>query len=102
MSILEIHTQQWQPPPGREFLSELAARCVGYCGADLKSLCAEAALVALRRNFPQIYQSKEKLQLNMDAVQVRCEGVPCVMTKFWDCSFAAIAFALHSTQVFFG
>ena len=23
--------------------------CAGYCGADLKALCAEAALAALRR-----------------------------------------------------
>lgn len=74
LSILEIHTREWRPAPSPALLSELAARCTGYCGADIKALCSEAALVALRRSFPQIYASKEKLQLNIDAVQVPLFG----------------------------
>lgn len=27
---------------------------VGYCGADLKALCTEAAMRALRRRYPQV------------------------------------------------
>lgn len=37
---------------------------LGYCGADLKALCTEAALHALRRRYPQIYLSSEKLQVS--------------------------------------
>ena len=48
-SILRIHTRQWTEPPSEDLVVELAERCVGYCGADLKALCAEAALAALRR-----------------------------------------------------
>ncbi|CAN8001799.1 unnamed protein product [Ixodes hexagonus] len=81
LTILEIHTRDWVPAPGRPFLSELAARCTGYCGADLKALCAEAALAALRRSFPQIYASKEKLQLNIDAVRILPEDYERAMRK---------------------
>jgi hypothetical protein len=48
-SILHIHTSQWSDPPSGALLSELATMTVGYCGADLKALCTEASLAALRR-----------------------------------------------------
>lgn len=35
-AILGIHTRRWNPPPRAELLAELAQRCVGFCGADLK------------------------------------------------------------------
>ncbi|XP_071499622.1 ATPase family AAA domain-containing protein 2-like [Diadema antillarum] len=69
-SILTIHTSQWNPQLAQPFLVEVAERCVGYCGADLKALCTEAALFALRRRYPQIYTSKEKLQLDVNEIQV--------------------------------
>ena len=40
----------------------------GYCGADLKLLCVEAALRALRTRYPQIYRSQHKLVIDMDQV----------------------------------
>uniref|UniRef100_A0A224YS75 Tat-binding homolog 7 n=1 Tax=Rhipicephalus zambeziensis TaxID=60191 RepID=A0A224YS75_9ACAR len=81
LSILQIHTRDWHPAPNQALLSELASRCTGYCGADLKALCAEAALVALRRTFPQIYTTKEKLQLNIDSVQILPEDYDRAMRK---------------------
>ncbi|VAI34599.1 unnamed protein product [Triticum turgidum subsp. durum] len=36
--ILDIHTRKWKEPPPKELKMELAASCVGYCGADLKAL----------------------------------------------------------------
>jgi len=42
----------------------------GYCGADLKALCTEAALRALRRRYPQIYESRDKLQIDAGSVNV--------------------------------
>ena len=68
--ILQIHTSAWNPSLSPVFLSELAERCIGYCGADLKALCTEAALHALRRRYPQIYTSSDKLQLDTSAITI--------------------------------
>ena len=43
---------------------------MGYCGADLRSLCTEAALFALRRRYPQIYSSTERLVLDITKIQI--------------------------------
>jgi len=32
----------------------VAERSVGYCGADLKAVVAEAALAAFKRRYPQV------------------------------------------------
>ncbi|KAM6444322.1 ATPase family AAA domain-containing protein 2-like [Rhynochetos jubatus] len=79
--IFKIHTRDWSPQPLDSFLDELAAKCVGYCGADIKSLCAEAALCALRRHYPQIYQSTEKLQLNMASIKITAQDFVTAMQK---------------------
>ena len=42
----------------------------GYCGADVRALCTEAALLALRRRYPQIYTSSEKLQIDVSSINV--------------------------------
>lgn len=52
------------------FLSELSNSTVGYCGADLRALCTEAALFALRRKYPQIYSTSEKLVLDTSKINV--------------------------------
>ena len=62
--ILKIHTRAWEKPPPAQLLEQLANRCVGYCGADLKALCTEAAVHALRRRYPQIYESDDKLVID--------------------------------------
>lgn len=66
--ILQIHTRDWNPKLSEPFIDELAEKCVGYCGADIKALCTEAALVALRRRYPQIYGSSVKLQLDVSSI----------------------------------
>ena len=71
LSILSIHTRLWQPPLKPTFIAELADSTVGYCGADLKSLCTEAALFALRRKYPQIYTATEKLVLDVTSINVQ-------------------------------
>ncbi|XP_053322453.1 ATPase family AAA domain-containing protein 2 [Spea bombifrons] len=70
MEILKIHTNEWNPKPSDVFLEELAEMCVGYCGADLKSVCAEAALCAVRRRYPQIYTTSDKLQLDVSSIKI--------------------------------
>lgn len=66
--ILKIHTKDWNPKLLDSFVEKVAEKCVGYCGADLKALCTEAALHALRRRYPQIYASEEKLQLDVSSI----------------------------------
>ncbi|KAL6970767.1 hypothetical protein U1Q18_030455 [Sarracenia purpurea var. burkii] len=68
--ILDIHTRKWKQPPSKELKLELAASCVGYCGADLKALCTEAAIRAFREKYPQVYTSDDKFVIDVDSVKV--------------------------------
>ncbi|XP_054898153.1 ATPase family AAA domain-containing protein 2-like [Poeciliopsis prolifica] len=79
--ILKIHTRQWSPPPSEAFLEELAEKCVGYCGADIKAVCSEAALCALRRRYPQIYSSSQKLVLDVNSIVIASKDFKCAMSK---------------------
>ncbi|XP_053183237.1 ATPase family AAA domain-containing protein 2-like isoform X2 [Scomber japonicus] len=79
--ILKIHTRQWTPPPTDAFLEELADKCVGYCGADIKAVCSEAALCALRRRYPQIYSSSQKLVLDVNSIAITNKDFISAMSK---------------------
>ncbi|KAE8702970.1 ATPase family AAA domain-containing protein [Hibiscus syriacus] len=68
--ILNIHTRKWKKPPPNELKMELAASCVGYCGADLKALCTEAAIHAFREKYPQVYTTDDKFVIDIDSVKV--------------------------------
>ncbi|KAE9620446.1 putative chromatin remodeler Bromodomain family [Lupinus albus] len=68
--ILDIHTRKWMHPPSKDLKKELAASCVGYCGADLKALCTEAAIRAFRQKYPQVYTSDDKFLIDVDSVRV--------------------------------
>ncbi|XP_071723599.1 uncharacterized protein [Rutidosis leptorrhynchoides] len=50
--ILSLHTQRWPKPVSGSLLKWIAQRTVGFAGADLQALCTQAALIALKRNFP--------------------------------------------------
>ena len=68
--ILHIHTKKWANPPDPALLARLAASAVGFCGADLKAMATEAAVRALRRTYPQIYDSDAKLAIDAAAIKV--------------------------------
>ncbi|XP_062987169.1 ATPase family AAA domain-containing protein 2 [Elgaria multicarinata webbii] len=88
--ILKIHTREWSPKPSEMFLEELAEKCVGYCGADIKSICAEAALCALRRRYPQIYTSSAKLQLDISSINITAKDFLVAMQKIIPASQRAV------------
>ncbi|XP_047381126.1 ATPase family AAA domain-containing protein 2 isoform X2 [Sciurus carolinensis] len=88
--ILKIHTRDWNPKPLDVFLEELAENCVGYCGADIKSVCAEAALCALRRRYPQIYTTSEKLQLDLSSINISAKDFEVAMQKMIPASQRAV------------
>ncbi|KAI3936025.1 hypothetical protein MKX01_021455 [Papaver californicum] len=68
--ILDIHTRKWEQPPSKELKMELAASCVGYCGADLKALCTEAAIQAFHEKYPQVYTGDDKFLIDVDSIKV--------------------------------
>lgn len=70
-TIINILTSKWETPLSDSVKALIADRTGGYCGADLKQLCTEAALSALRRQFPQIYLSNDRLLFDPKAVQVQ-------------------------------
>ncbi|TGZ65853.1 hypothetical protein CRM22_005681 [Opisthorchis felineus] len=69
--ILEVHTAKWKPAPDPELLSQLAAITNNFSGADLKALVTEACLCCLRRQYPQVYESRVKLALDQKYLKVQ-------------------------------
>lgn len=69
-SIINIHTKEWDPPLEDSFKEKLAEVTKGYGGADLRALCTEAALNAVQRRYPQIYQTSDRLELKPETIQV--------------------------------
>ena len=85
--ILMIHTKSWNPPPSVRLVNLIAEKTVGYCGADLKALCAEATLRALRRIYPQIYSSTDKLLLDLNQISIIEEDFLRATKEIVPCSF---------------
>ncbi|KAF9903890.1 ATPase AAA domain-containing protein 2B [Linnemannia zychae] len=69
-AIIDINTCGWVPALDDGFKDELARITTRYCGADIKALCTEAALKAIRRRYPQIYESNEKLLIDTSSIVV--------------------------------
>ncbi|XP_069742501.1 ATPase family AAA domain-containing protein 2B isoform X3 [Narcine bancroftii] len=88
--IFQIHTRDWNPKPLQGFLEELAEKCVGYCGADIKALCTEAALFALRRRYPQIYATSQKLQLDVSSIVISAQDFYLAMQNIVPASQRAV------------
>ncbi|CAG9788857.1 unnamed protein product [Diatraea saccharalis] len=68
--ILDIYTQHWTPKLPHQELDHIAQLTSGYGGSDLKALCSEAVLKALRRVYPQVYESEYALLIDAKNVQV--------------------------------
>ncbi|KAF6102188.1 ATPase family AAA domain containing 2B [Phyllostomus discolor] len=94
--ILQIHTRDWNPKLSDAFLGELAEKCVGYCGADIKALCTEAALIALRRRYPQIYASSHKLQLDVSSIVLHAQDFYHAMQNIVPASQRAVMSSGHA------
>jgi len=65
-AILRIYTKKMPLSPDVN-LREMAARTEGYSGADLESLCREAALNSLRKNIEADYVTREDFE---EALQI--------------------------------
>jgi transitional endoplasmic reticulum ATPase len=91
LEILQIHTRG-MPLSEDIDLQELAARLHGYTGADIKALCREAAMKALRRCLPEIELEGERISpeilesmmiTDLDFKEGMKEIVPTAMREFY-------------------
>ncbi|MGI0061608.1 MAG: AAA family ATPase, partial [Nitrosotalea sp.] len=90
LEILQIHTRGM--PLQDVDLKVLAAELHGYTGADIKSLCREAAMKALRTFLPEIENETEKIAPDVlqkmritlqDFFDAMREIVPTAMREFY-------------------
>ncbi|XP_037293009.1 ATPase family AAA domain-containing protein 2 isoform X2 [Manduca sexta] len=73
--ILHIYTKHWDPRPSDDTIDQIAELTGGYGGSDLKALCSEAVLKALRRVYPQVYESEYALLIDTKNVEVTKEDL---------------------------
>jgi transitional endoplasmic reticulum ATPase len=91
LEILLIHTRGM--PVAEEIdLKDLASELHGYTGADIKSLCREAAMKSIRRYLPEIDLESEKIPSEvLQSMQIKLidfydamhEVVPTAMREFY-------------------
>ena len=91
LEILQIHTRG-MPLSEDIDLKHLASELHGYTGADIKALCREAAMKALRRYLPEIDSEGDKLSpdtlemmeiINKDFKDATREIIPTAMREFY-------------------
>ncbi len=91
LEILEIHTRG-MPINDDIDLKDLSSDLHGYTGADLKSLCREAALKSIRRYLPEIDLETEKIPTEvLQSMQIKLidfydamqDVVPTAMREFY-------------------
>ncbi|KAK9308656.1 hypothetical protein QLX08_001491 [Tetragonisca angustula] len=71
LEILKIHVSKWKNSPSDQLLEILAEKATGYCGSDLRALCTESVLQGLRRTYPQIYMTNNRLLLDPERIEVK-------------------------------
>jgi len=91
LEILLIHTRG-MPIADDIDLKDLASELHGYTGADIKSLCREAAMKSIRRYLPEIDLESEKIPSEiLQSMQIKLidfydamhEVVPTAMREFY-------------------
>jgi transitional endoplasmic reticulum ATPase len=91
LEILQIHTRG-MPLAEDIDLTELSSGLYGYTGADIKALCREAAMKALRRYLPEIDLEGDKVSpdtletieiTNRDFKEGMKEIIPTAMREFY-------------------
>lgn len=91
LEVLQIHTRG-MPLSDDIDLQDLASELHGYTGADIKALCREAAMKALRRYLPEIDLEGDKISpeilegmviSNRDFKEGMKEIIPTAMREFY-------------------
>jgi SpoVK/Ycf46/Vps4 family AAA+-type ATPase len=79
--LLEIYTKDWNPPLSAQLINRVANACVGFGGADMKALCTEAGVRALRRTYPQIYMEDHRLKIDKDKLFVTEQDITDALAR---------------------
>jgi len=91
LEILQIHTRG-MPIADDVDLKDLSSELHGYTGADIKSLCREAAMKSIRRYLPEIDLENEKIPSEiLQSMEIKLIGfydamqevVPTAMREFY-------------------
>ena len=91
LDVMQIHTRD-MPIADDVNLKSLAAELHGYTGADMKSLCREAAIRSIRRYLPEIDLETEKIPTKIlqsmdvkliDFYDAMHEVIPTAMREFY-------------------
>ncbi|KAI6003360.1 hypothetical protein EDC04DRAFT_1022821 [Pisolithus marmoratus] len=81
LGIMTRKWENWEGEKGAENVKGLARMTKGYGGADLRALCTEAALNAIQRRYPQIYQLNDRLLLKPETIGVSLRGFMVAIPK---------------------
>ena len=79
--MIIITTAKWTPPLTQDVKRWIVQNTAGYCGADMKAFCAEAALVSLRHSYPQVYKSSSKLDIDISKITVSTGDFAAALNK---------------------
>ena len=91
LEVLQIHTRG-MPLSDDVDLKRIANELHGYTGADIRALCREAAMKALRRYLPEIYLESENISPELlekmiinssDFYEAMKEIIPTAMREFY-------------------
>jgi len=92
IEILQIHTRGM--PIGKDVdLKKLASELHGYTGADIKSLCRESAIKAIRRYLPEIDLENERIPSKI------LESMEIKLRDFYDATLTVIPTTMREFYV---
>ena len=92
LEILEIHTRG-MPLAAEIDLKNLASDLHGYTGADIKSLCRESAIKAIRRYLPEIDLENERIPSKI------LESMEIKLRDFYDATLTVIPTTMREFYV---
>ena len=92
LEVMQIHTRG-MPIADDVNLKSLAAELHGYTGADMKSLCREAAIRSIRRYLPEIDLETEKIPTKV------LQSMEVKLIDFYDAMHGVIPTAMREFYV---
>jgi hypothetical protein len=83
--------KKWNKMLNAEELDVMSLKTAGYSGADLRALCTEASLEAVKRLWPSIYENSTKVDIQVDQIKVNMDDFASAFHKVVPTSKRVIA-----------
>ncbi|OMJ15825.1 putative AAA domain-containing protein, partial [Smittium culicis] len=83
LAILNIHTKNWPSPLSQQMSDYILDRSSGWSGAEISSFVNEIALSSIRRNFPDLHDYKDKIQIDTSKIHITNADVISAMNKLF-------------------